>query len=142
MPHNSLVGTSVQAVPAPAAGSCPVFHASLLIPQSHAGTAVFFQETSEGGWKANTLAYFLPEDILRLNQAPPAYQTTWTQMQQQGHNDSWTGSSHWKGQMDGAGTGWSRPASKCPTTSVPVISRKCSVFLLICKSLQGINYAN
>ena len=39
--NSFLVATPVQAVASPAAGSCPVFHVSLLILQSHAGTAFF-----------------------------------------------------------------------------------------------------
>lgn len=76
------MGTSAQAAAAPSAGSCPVFCASLLIPQSHADTAFVFQERGEAGRKANILDYFLPEHVLELSQVPPAYLTTWTQTQQ------------------------------------------------------------
>lgn len=70
------MGTSAQAAAALAAGSCPVFRASLLIPKSHAGTAVLFQEGNKAGWKVNILNYFLPEDILQLSQVPPTYLTS------------------------------------------------------------------
>lgn len=89
----------------------------------------FFQTGSKAGWKVSIPVYFLPEAVFQLDQISPAYLTTWTQVLQQGHSDSWPGESHRKGQLDGTVTGQNRSATKCQTTaSDQAVSWKCSVF--------------